>query len=196
MDALTFFASIINSLAWPAVVTTAIVVFRVPISQVVLSLKRLKYQDLELDFEKKLAELKTEVDQVALPTEGTENKELSASASLQTQIEQISLISPASAVILAWNSIESELQKTVMRLATSADYPPNLSAPEHIQFLKRHNLIAAEMYDVLQKMWGLRNQAVHTTMAEPGIYIYVADALEYSELTTKIIVLLQSLTTE
>ena len=192
MDTLTFFANIINSLAWPIVVTTAIVIYRVPISQVILSLKRLKYQDLEIDFEKELAELKTEVEQVTLLQleEANHGRELPAATSLQSQIEQIASISPASAIALAWSAVDSELQQTVTRLAISADSPSYVSALRHIEILKEQKLIDAEMYHILQRMRILRNKAAHTAAAETGIS--VEDALEYSRLTTKVLAVLQS----
>jgi hypothetical protein len=193
MDDLTFFANIISSLAWPIVVIVAIVIYRVPISQVILSLKRIKYQDLELDFEKELAQLKSEVEQVAIPQaeEPNRGRELPAATSLQSQIEQVASISPASAVALAWAAVDSELQKAIMRLAISPDYPPHLSPLRHIELLKEQKLIDAEMYHILQRMRILRNKAAH--MAPGESCISVEDAMEYSKLTMKVLAVLQSL---
>ena len=49
MDWLTFISNAAGSLAWPAAVVTGLIVFRQPLKKVMLSLKRMRYKDLELE---------------------------------------------------------------------------------------------------------------------------------------------------
>ncbi|PYS20760.1 MAG: hypothetical protein DMF72_20100 [Acidobacteria bacterium] len=49
MDWLTFIAYLTKSLVWPIVVIVGIVVFRQPITTLVVSVKRLRYKDLEIE---------------------------------------------------------------------------------------------------------------------------------------------------
>lgn len=49
MDWLTFFANVIDSLAWPAAVALALLVFRTPMANAISSLKRLRFKDLEAE---------------------------------------------------------------------------------------------------------------------------------------------------
>jgi hypothetical protein len=49
MDWLTFISNIARSFSWPAVFITGLVLFREPIKKVILSLKFLRYKDLEME---------------------------------------------------------------------------------------------------------------------------------------------------
>jgi len=49
MDWLTFISNIAVSFAWPAAFVTGLVLFRGPIKKVILSLKFLRYKDLEME---------------------------------------------------------------------------------------------------------------------------------------------------
>jgi len=49
MDWLTFVSNAIDSLAWPAAVVIALLVFRKPMTNAMLSLKRLRFKDLEVE---------------------------------------------------------------------------------------------------------------------------------------------------
>ena len=49
MDWLTFISNAINSLAWPAALVIGLLVFREPMTKVLLSLKRLRYGGLEME---------------------------------------------------------------------------------------------------------------------------------------------------
>ena len=55
MDWLQFLSSVVGSLAWPATVLALVVLLRAPVTRVLLTLTRLKYKDLELDFGRELA---------------------------------------------------------------------------------------------------------------------------------------------
>lgn len=49
MDCLTFVSNAIDSLAWPAAVVIALLVFREPMTNAILSLKRLRFKDFEAE---------------------------------------------------------------------------------------------------------------------------------------------------
>ena len=51
MDSLTFISNIWNTTAWPVVFVIGLVLFRNPITKVMLSLKSLRYKDLEMEME-------------------------------------------------------------------------------------------------------------------------------------------------
>jgi hypothetical protein len=53
MDWKTFVSSLIDSLAWPAIILLALWLFREPFSVVIQSLKRFKYKDFEFELEDK-----------------------------------------------------------------------------------------------------------------------------------------------
>ena len=57
MNLLDFIASLVNALAWPIAVVLFAVLFRQPISKILLSLRSLRYKNLELDLKRDLSEL-------------------------------------------------------------------------------------------------------------------------------------------
>jgi hypothetical protein len=57
MDVYNFISAIINSLVWPVVVLVVLLVLKKPLSQLLLSLNKLRYNNLEIDFGKELAKL-------------------------------------------------------------------------------------------------------------------------------------------
>ena len=64
MDFLTFLATIIGSLAWPACLLVALFMLRRPIAELLPSLRRLRYKELEVDFGKELEKIEAVMDTV------------------------------------------------------------------------------------------------------------------------------------
>ena len=51
MDGLTFIANVVGSVAWPLVVAAGVCLFRDPLSLLIPQMQRLKFKDLEADFQ-------------------------------------------------------------------------------------------------------------------------------------------------
>jgi len=51
MDKLTFISNLIGDICWPSVVAIGLVIFRRPISNVISSLRKIKYKDFEAELE-------------------------------------------------------------------------------------------------------------------------------------------------
>jgi len=66
MDALSFIASLIRSLAWPGVVVFFVWYFAHPLAEMLLTVSRFRYKDLEVDFGKEIQEVKASAEK-ALP---------------------------------------------------------------------------------------------------------------------------------
>jgi len=74
MDWLTFIAAIVKALAWPLTVLGVFAVLRRPLLGLIPLVARLKFKDLELDFGRRLAEVRAEAESLpgvpsAAPTE-------------------------------------------------------------------------------------------------------------------------------
>ena len=65
MDWLSFSAQLIDSLVWPAVVITVIMLLRKPLTELIPLLRELSYKDLHLKFGQKLVELEARADMAA-----------------------------------------------------------------------------------------------------------------------------------
>src|SRR5260370_1218861 len=129
MDWLQFLASLVKSLAWPTALVILVLLFRVPVRRALLSLTRLKYKDLELDFGRELKELEKEakaIDITPQPPKSIAPTQRDSSQLLQ-EAAQLAQRFPEPAVAVAWQAVEDELMQAVMRLAVSPDYPAHNS---------------------------------------------------------------------
>ncbi|MEF7438278.1 hypothetical protein V4V36_13570 [Paenibacillus lautus] len=62
MTALEFTSSIVNTLAWPIIVTIIILILKKPLTQLLLSISKFKYNNLEMDFGKELIKIEKTLD--------------------------------------------------------------------------------------------------------------------------------------
>lgn len=187
MDVLSFISGMIESLAWPVSIIIIIMILKKPIDQLMLGIHRLKYQDLEIDFNKRLDEIDSKIE-----TENNKEpkKELKQNNNELEQIETIAEISPNSAILLAWSIVEKELQSIVMRLEISSDYPRN-SPMKNINTLREMKLIDNQTVDGLNELRRIRNNAAHAQLNMRTISS--DEALRYYEIVLKITSILKGL---
>ncbi len=187
MNALEFFSSIIQSLAWPISIILIIIILRKPISELVKGINKVKYQDLEIDFGKKLDNIDVKIsknNKIKITKKYSKSEEVE-------EIETIALISPKSAIIMAWTLVEKEIQEAINRLAISPDYPPYNSSLKNIELLKDNNLIDNETINAIEEMRKLRNIAAHAVDYEKKITS--TEAIKYYGIAQEVVIILQSL---
>ena len=162
MTLLEFIASIISSSAWPAALVAIGLVLREPLKRVLLTLTRVRYKDMEVDFGRELEKAAEQAQRIdvkpVLPAPTGKEKD---SAAILGEAARLVDEFPEPAVALAWSAVERELMAAVMRLAVSPDYPPHNTPVRNIQILREHGLIDHSTYDLLNRMRNLRNIAVH-----------------------------------
>lgn len=162
MDWLQFFSSVVGSLAWPATVLALVVLLRAPVTRVLLTLTRLKYKDLELDFGRELKQLEEQAK--AIEVKPQQPKALppapKGSAQLLAEAERLAQDFPEPAVAVGWQAVEDELMSAVMRLAISPDYPAHNSALKNAELLLGQKAVDENTIDLLKRMRNLRNMAV------------------------------------
>lgn len=104
MDTLTFVAELSKSFAWPVLILLLFLLLKKPIRDLVPLITKLKYKDFELEFRRKVENVEAELD-IDLPS-----KELKEVFLEDTdKIMKLAEVSPRSAVIEAWRTLESEL---------------------------------------------------------------------------------------
>jgi hypothetical protein len=171
MDWLQLIASLVGSLAWPATVLILVLILHEPVKQALLTISRLKYKDLELDFGRELKQLEQKAKALdvkpqapaVLPTPKKDSSQLlDEAARLATDF-------PEPAVAVGWQGVEEELLAAVMRLAISPDYPPYGSSLKNTLILREQKVIDEGTYELLQRMRNLRNMAVHGNRGGPPI---------------------------
>ncbi len=165
MDWMTFVVELTKALAWPVAVVTVVILFRKPLYGLIPGLRKLKYKDLELEFSKGVEELRQE-SQKALPTP---EKVAPLIEEERSRYVRLAEISPRAAVLESWREVESSAIACIRR---------NKLAPEDMM-LKGHsrighvllhaNLVDKEQFDVLHKLWSLRNLAAHADDFSFGI---------------------------
>lgn len=198
MNILQFIASVISSLVWPIAVVLIILMLRKPLSQIILSLQKLSYKELQLDFGQEVSRLISAADQAKVPTITVENgstpreKSFSSSGTFEgnfdAQIVSLAKNAPTAAIIMIWSQVENEIQLAINRLAISVDNPIYNSVLRNIVMLRENNYISEDTEKILEGLRILRNKVVRGEAKEEEItYIQV---MEYAQLAKRMIKLL------
>lgn len=179
MDWMTFIVEILKATAWPLTAVVAIILLRKGLVELLPRIQKLKHKDTEIEFAKAIGEIEKKV----IPEEPKpEDKE--ADIKIENEFERImevSKLSPRSAIMEAWLSVESSATKSVL-----AKYP-EFEERKHIPPTLLAKLLLGlglNKYDVstFNELRGLRNQAVHSAQFEIdsgtiGSYVDVALSL-------------------
>ena len=181
MDALTFTAEMIKALAWPVAVVIVSLMVRKPVIQLLPLLRRLKYKEIELEFVKELAQLKSEVTEI----ESAENKKSTSSDPITSsnRLLNIASISTSAAILEAWSELES------VSLAVASSFwaqPPSdtfKNYPKLGEYLLQCKVINEKQLVVFNKLRELRNKAAHAV----DLNLSEAEARTYIELATSLI---------
>jgi hypothetical protein len=181
MDALTFTAEAIKALAWPTAVVLVALMVRKPVIELLPFLRRLKYKEIELEFSKELAQLKSEVT-ASEPT--TSNKSApSATSTSSNRLLNIASISTSAAILEAW----SELESASVAVASSFWSQPPSNAfrnyPKLGEYLLQCKVIDEKQLAVFNKLRELRNKAAHAV----DLKLSEEEARTYIELATTLI---------
>jgi DNA-directed RNA polymerase subunit F len=176
MDILTFIAEIFKALIWPLAVGILLYYLRGPIEDLIPLLTRLKYKDIELEFGRKIEEVKVE----SIKEYGDEKLELQEQDSI---IIKLADISPRSAVLEAWRSVESEIIATADRVMTKKGRRLAIILPHvGLKILRDENIIDENEHEILNTLRQLRNQAAHA----PDFALSRWMVFEYLEITKRI----------
>ena len=142
-------------------------VFRKPLSELLPTVKRVKYRDAEIDFSGELQKLDGEA-----KTAGLRIPEQPAKTAIGPRTTEDSIASatqltsefPGPAIGVAWLAVEHELMQAVERLAIP-NHAPRKSALQNIQAIHKHGYLDDDTLSVLHGMRRLRNAVVHATRA-------------------------------
>jgi uncharacterized protein YutE (UPF0331/DUF86 family) len=181
-----FIAEIVSSLIWPAVATVLVFTFKNELGQIVRRLARLKYKELELNFDivkQKAEELHEEV------SESQPTVKSPVLSSIEDQILDAVERTPSAAILLAWSGVETAMASAVARLAISPESPSYRSPLHNIDMLSTHGGISKNNSNLLYEMRMLRNKVAHerdsmlsVTQKQSSIYANAAiDMIQYFE---------------
>jgi hypothetical protein len=173
MSWLEFVASIIDSLAWPAVILAAAWMLKDRIALLIPHIAKLKYKDFEL-----------ELKETKLISEATGDVFDQKSAPELDRLCMIAEISPRSAIVESWILIEKAAAETVK--ARNAKTPGAISSysPMRLgEYLFKKELINEKQLIVFHNLRELRNKAVHLSEET----IKTEEAVEYATMALSFI---------
>jgi hypothetical protein len=166
MDWLTFIVNLVGSLAWPVVVLVVILFLRRHVNDLVPFLQKLKYKELELEFGRRVEQVKEDVGK--LPTK----PDLPEVASEIEAAARIAEVNPRAAILETWREVEQAAREAARRLGAE----DLKSDHQVIWFLGKHYAVNPEVLSLLYDLRNLRNQAAHSQNFTPE----AATAVEYA----------------
>jgi hypothetical protein len=179
MNGISAFVQLVKALAWPVTVLVIIFKFRDVIKDLILSIHKIKYGELELTMKRELKEVRLSLEtrqlQPLRAVPVVEDRELS-------ELMAIAQISPRSAVTEAWTRLEAAGAAFVQR-RLPPDFRRQSRPPGLSRLLEQHELLPSEVINAIQKLRDIRNRTVHSPDFQPS----VDDAEEYVLLTNVVI---------
>lgn len=158
MDTLTFISNIVSALAWPLAVIVIVLMLRSPLIALLRNLKRLKFKDAELDFEKAVIELK-----------GIEAREGKQVALTESKLK-LAELSPRGAILESWLELEEAIASAAesqgigrTRPGGASGLPVPVDSWAHAQMLAVSGKLSTNSLERFQKLRQIRNKAVHVT---------------------------------
>ncbi|MEY4999952.1 MAG: hypothetical protein RIS00_1996 [Pseudomonadota bacterium] len=185
MDWLTFISSLVGSLAWPLVVLLGLYVFRRAISDLVPSISRLKYKDLEAEFGRELEAVKK------ITTDIGEVKKLPdhTSAGKLNKLLTVASVAPNAAVLEAFREVEFAARSRLEKEDASPDL--STAAPYRLiqRMLEAKGILDSKGIKVFNELRTLRNKVAHAGEYE----VSHEQAAEYVEISWTIVEALNSI---
>lgn len=178
MDALTFIANLVQSLAWPVAIAFAVWLLRPDLRDLLRILKKVKAGPVEAEFDREVKDLRSETEAAAPAPE--------ARPGVRAQTDplvELAAKHPRAAILEAWRLVEF----TTLRLANSRDLlPPGVDRiPSHhvVRAITKEQLLSAEDLALYYDLRNLRNQAAHAMDFEPS----EAAAIDYVKLAQRFV---------
>jgi hypothetical protein len=176
-------ASLVQSLAWPAVVAVAVIVLHKPIGAVLAQgIRHVKAGPVEVEFDRLQAEVREDL---ARSPELAEAQVPAPAASLREELSRLAEIAPGAAVVTAYNRIEDRLAE----ILDSPGAPPHsgLSGWTLTKMARQRDLISDETVAAIDAMSVLRDLA-----AQSFGDISTDRAREYLTLADRVLYVLRS----
>jgi hypothetical protein len=179
MDWFQFTASVISSLAWPAVVLAVVILLRRPLAGLLPLLRRFKYKDLEVEFDREVRELRDEAAVALRPLSAAAPPKLPEQGSLL----QLASVAPRAAVVEAWLLVESAARRAIEVRGVGRETEQPVSGPQLTRALMQTEALDNAARAVFDRLRMLRNQAGHS----PHFAIGEESAREYAELALALV---------
>ena len=158
---LDFFASLVDSLAWPISAAIIALIFRNQIRLLFSRLEEFGYGEWKLKLRKDLDEAEQAAEALPPPPEPVADGDLvTIDYAPFDQFSQLVAISPNAAILDAWLEIERRLAPFAERFGVASQRPMNIL--RIIDALGQNAMIPETVVKLLHEMRQIRNLAVHS----------------------------------
>ncbi|MCG8462760.1 MAG: hypothetical protein MI919_41270, partial [Holophagales bacterium] len=177
MDPLTFISRIVDSLAWPITLLVALYLLRGPVSQLIPSTQRVKFRDLEIEFDHGVRELQRRAVE-DLPSGIDETRNID----VDRKMAELTRTSPTRAVLESWKVVNRAGQKLLAsrNLEVPGDGPRRFKELE--EALEASGLVGESTLDLFASLRLLRNKVAHA----PGFEVDRERASDYVDVALKL----------
>jgi hypothetical protein len=168
------FVEFVKAVAWPGAVLLIVWWLKEPLGRAIDTLQKLKYKDLELEFEKKIEKLAAEAEKAKLP-DGAASPLLQA-ITKGTNFE-LAVKSPKAAIAEAFDQFTGALRD----LAARKELNPPQSLSDVTKALQDASVIDPRIGEVINDLLSLRNDLLDADNVPPHIaidYVTVAKRFE------------------
>jgi hypothetical protein len=181
------FLEIIKITIWPAVVLVSVLILRKGILELILNLKRLKYKELELEFEREAIKLRAEIERDIPLIEPP--KEEPSDITLQKPITKLSVakLAPQEFILNEWYKLEIGISSLLERHGIEQNLLTSIRAK--IEKLMHEKIIDNATGSALLELNAYRNKIAHAQEA----FINYEMSNAYSESTERLLLYLESL---
>ena len=179
MDWLTFFSSVIDSLAWPSAFFAVWFVIYKELPSTIRSLRKLRFKDVELEFGEAARAVAAETKK-AVPVEAEASLAGGARADVAEHLNLIAELAPRAAIVEAWLQVEAAAADLVAKRSPSISLRRMPAPMELRQALRRLEVLSRQQLTVFDSLRNLRNEAVHVPDAQfprEAVLSYIDSAL-------------------
>jgi hypothetical protein len=175
MDGMTFVAALVRALAWPVAIIVCLIILRRPFQVLLGGLKSIKYQDLELSFDRQLSALRATA-AAALPAPTHEQP-------WSEQMKQLVFTSSEVAILETWRRVENKIidlarQKNLEAAPAVWVMPLVLGA-----FLLKEGHLSDVQYATFRDLKYLRDAIAHAR----SYAISASEALDYVDIAARLL---------
>lgn len=173
MDKLTFAAELIKAVVWPLTFAFFLYLIRKPLVELVSLIRKVKYQHLELEFDRELVAIKKQAAE-GLP----QPQEKDSLADLREKIMKLVGVSPEVAVVEAWRHLENRLHEYAQ--VVQIEFAPAVHAMPLVlaALLQKADKLSEAQFTTLTGLKQLRDTVTHSL----GARVSVGEAIEYVDL--------------
>ncbi|MGH1370709.1 MAG: hypothetical protein ACRBBW_01650 [Cellvibrionaceae bacterium] len=169
-----FTLQLMDRLLWPLTLFGFFIFFRKSIAELLPNLKRLKYQDLEVEFERELLSASQAAQQL-LDHDHDDR--------LISKLRDAITHHPQEAILEAWKAVETAAKSVINNYQGQVNWD-NKAPYKHLEEILTHeNLLDKETAELFSKVRLLRNKVSHA----PGFEVRSSEAVQYIELCDQLI---------